>query len=64
MLPWASVKQEGFFFPGFSLDSWKDLNSSQKVSLCELRLERKNKNTEVGNKMFTLVGKRGTQHGD
>ena len=56
----ASVKWEGLFFPAFSLDSWEDLNSLEKVSLCELRKKKQNKTLEVGNKTFNLVGKRGT----
>lgn len=39
-LPRASVKWEGLFFPAFSLDSWEDLNSLEKVSLCELRKKK------------------------
>lgn len=59
-LPRASVKWEGLFFPAFSLDNWEDLNSFEKVSLCEYRKKKQNKTLEGGNKSFNLVGKRGT----
>lgn len=61
-LPRASVKWESLFFPAFSLDCWEDLNSLEKVSLCELREKKQNKMLEVGNRRFHLVGKRG-KHG-
>lgn len=43
--PEASAQREGLFFPAFSLDSQKDFSSSEKASLCELRLGRKQNKT-------------------
>ena len=63
-LPGASVKWAGWFFPAFSLDGWEDLKSLEKVSLCELRkTPKKKKLSEVENKRFNFVGKRGKQYG-
>lgn len=57
-LPRASVKWEGLFFPAFSLDHWEDLNSLEKVSLCELGKKKQNKMLEIGDGRFHLVGKK------